>query len=72
VHAKICRRGPHEEPTYSIVDLRSTCGTYVNGEELPKPDIEGASEDDFSHLPGSGDFLAWPSAVNLFLFFQKG
>jgi pSer/pThr/pTyr-binding forkhead associated (FHA) protein len=73
VHAKIRRAGPRQEPTYSIVDMRSTCGTYVNGDEIPKPDIEGASEEDCARMLRSGDFFSLgPSAVNLFLFFQKG
>jgi hypothetical protein len=73
IHAKIFRRGSEAQPVYSIVDLRSTCGTYVNGEELQRPDIEGASEADCSRELKSGDFFSLgPSAVNLFLFFQKG
>ena len=73
VHAKISRRGTESEPVFRLVDLRSTCGTYLNGEELPKPDIEGPSEEDCSRELRSGDFFSLgPSAVNLFLFFQKG
>jgi pSer/pThr/pTyr-binding forkhead associated (FHA) protein len=73
VHAKIRRNGTRQEPSYAIVDMRSTCGTYVNGDEIPKPDIEGATEDDCAHPLRSGDFFSLgPSAVNLFLFFQKG
>ncbi len=73
IHAKISRHGSQTEPVFKIVDLRSTCGTYLNGEELPKPDLEGASEDDCSRDLKSGDFFSLgPSAVNLFLFFQKG
>jgi hypothetical protein len=73
LHAKIYKRGTESEPVYRIVDLRSTCGTYVNGEELPKPELEGASEEDCSRALRSGDFFSLgPSAVNLFLFFQKG
>ncbi len=73
VHAKIVRRGTQSEPVFRLIDLRSTCGTYLNGEELPKPDVEGPSEDDCSRELKSGDFFSLgPSAVNLFLFFQKG
>lgn len=73
VHAKIVRRGTQAEPLYRLIDLRSTCGTYLNGEELPKPDVEGPTEDDCSRELKSGDFFSLgPSAVNLFLFFQKG
>ncbi len=73
LHAKILRRGIESDPTYKLVDLRSTCGTFLNGEELPRPDIEGPSEDECARPLRSGDFFSLgPSAVNLFLFFQKG
>jgi len=73
IHAKITRRGTESEPTYRIVDLRSTCGTFVNGDELPKPDLEGPTEEECARDLRSGDFFSLgPSAVNLFLFFQKG
>jgi hypothetical protein len=73
IHAKIFRRGTDSEPVYRLVDLRSTCGTYVNGEELPKPDVEGPTEEECSYPLRSGDFFSLgPSAINLFLFFQKG
>lgn len=73
LHAKIVRRGPDAEPNFTLVDLRSTCGTYLNGDEIPKPDIEGASEEACAQPLKSGDFFSLgPSAVNLFLFFQKG
>lgn len=73
LHAKIFRRGTESQPSWKIVDLRSTCGTYVNGQELPRPELEGASEEDCACELKSGDFFSLgPSAVNLFLFFQKG
>ncbi|HEY6929250.1 MAG TPA: FHA domain-containing protein [Thermoanaerobaculia bacterium] len=71
VHAKVTRR---TSPTaYRLIDLRSTCGTYLNGEALPVPDdLAGISEDACAALLRSGDFFSLgPSAVNLFLFFEK-
>ena len=58
---------------YSLVDMRSTCGTYLNGDAIPVPDdLEGVSESDCARMLRSGDFFSLgPSAVNLFLFFQK-
>ena len=60
-------------PNYRLVDMRSTCGTYLNGEAIPVPDeLAGVSEDDCAAPLRSGDFFSLgPSAVNLFLFFQK-
>jgi hypothetical protein len=53
--------------------MRSTCGTYLNGDAIPVPDdLAGASEEDCARPLRSGDFFSLgPSAVNLFLFFQK-
>jgi pSer/pThr/pTyr-binding forkhead associated (FHA) protein len=70
LHAKLVRR---DGPRYLLVDMRSTCGTYLNGVPVPKPDeLAGISEDDCARPLLSGDFFSLgPSAVNLFLFFQK-
>ena len=64
---------PATRPTYRLVDMRSTCGTYLNGDAIPVPDdLGGVSEDDCARPLRSGDFFSLgPSAVNLFLFFQK-
>jgi hypothetical protein len=53
--------------------MRSTCGTYLNGEALPVPDdLVGLSEESCAALLRSGDFFSLgPSAINLFLFFEK-
>ena len=53
--------------------MRSTCGTYLNGDAIPVPDdLAGLSEQDCARPLRSGDFFSLgPSAVNLFLFFQK-
>jgi len=49
IHAKLFRRLPAGEPRYHLVDMRSTCGTYLNGEAIPVPDDLGG---------------AWPRAVD--------
>ena len=73
LHAKLFRRLTGSAPQYRLVDMRSTCGTYLNGDPIPVPDdLAGASEEDCARLLRSGDFFSLgPSAVNLFLFFQK-
>ena len=70
LHAKLVRKSG---PEYRLVDLRSTCGTYLNGEPIRVPDdLGGVTEDDCAAPLRSGDFFSLgPSAVNLFLFFQK-
>jgi pSer/pThr/pTyr-binding forkhead associated (FHA) protein len=73
LHAKLVRRVATDGPRYLLVDMRSTCGTYLNGDPVPQPDdLGGASEEDCARPLTSGDFFSLgPSAVNLFLFFQK-
>jgi pSer/pThr/pTyr-binding forkhead associated (FHA) protein len=73
VHAKVVRRDHRAGPEYKLVDMHSTCGTYLNGEPIPVPDeLAGVSEEDVAAPLRSGDFFSLgPSAVNLFLFFQK-
>jgi pSer/pThr/pTyr-binding forkhead associated (FHA) protein len=73
IHAKVVRRSQVSDVTYRLVDLRSTCGTYLNGDAIPVPDeLAGISEEDVAAPLTSGDFFSLgPSAVNLFLFFQK-
>ena len=73
LHAKVVRHERREGPNYRLVDMRSTCGTYLNGEAIPVPDeLAGVSEEDCAAPLRSGDFFSLgPSAVNLFLFFQK-
>lgn len=48
-------------------------GPNLNGDPVPAPDdLAGISEDDCARPLRSGDFFSLgPSAVNLFLFFQK-
>ena len=73
LHAKVIRRLQSDGPNYRLVDMRSTCGTYLNGDPIPVPDdLGGVSEEDCARPLRSGDFFSLgPSAVNLFLFFQK-
>ena len=73
LHAKVLRQLNHDGPRYRLIDMRSTCGTYLNGEPIPAPDdLSGVLEEDCARPLTSGDFFSLgPSAVNLFLFFQK-
>ena len=73
LHAKLVRLLLGRGPEYRLVDMRSTCGTYLNGDPIPVPDdLAGLSEQDCACPLRSGDFFSLgPSAVNLFLFFQK-
>jgi len=73
LHAKLLRKLLLDGAQYRLIDMRSTCGTYLNGDPLPVPDdLAGVSEDDCALPLKSGDFFSLgPSAVNLFLFFQK-
>jgi hypothetical protein len=72
LHAKVFRK-TEAVARYRLVDMRSTCGTYLNGDPIPAPDdLGGVSEEDCARPLTSGDFFSLgPSAVNLFLFFQK-
>jgi pSer/pThr/pTyr-binding forkhead associated (FHA) protein len=73
LHAKLFRRRPGSAPEYRLVDMRSTCGTYLNGDRIPVPDdLDGSTEEDCAARLTSGDFFSLgPSNVNLFLFFRK-
>ena len=64
---------PASAPEYRLVDMRSTCGTYLNGDAIPVPDdLDGSTEEDCAAMLRSGDFFSLgPSNVNLFLFFEK-
>ena len=41
LHAKVVRRMRRTAPHYRLVDMRSTCGTYLNGDPIPAPDDLG-------------------------------
>jgi hypothetical protein len=73
LHAKVVRQGERNHVLYRLIDMRSTCGTYLNGDPIPVPDdLGGGSEDECARDLKSGDFFSLgPSAVNLFLFFQR-
>jgi pSer/pThr/pTyr-binding forkhead associated (FHA) protein len=73
LHAKVIRRSRVGNFEYRLIDMRSTCGTYLNGEPIAVPDdLDGISEEDCAAPLTSGDFFSLgPSNVNLFLFFQK-
>ena len=73
LHAKLVRNGNGSHVLYRLIDMRSTCGTYLNGDPIPVPDdLGGSSEEECARALKSGDFFSLgPSAVNLFLFFQK-
>ncbi len=73
LHAKLLRRLFSDGAEYRLIDMRSTCGTYLNGEPIPVPDdLAQVREEDCAAPLKSGDFFSLgPSAVNLFLFFQK-
>lgn len=61
-HAKIIRRATGSELEYFVVDMRSTCGTFVNGSRVD-PDGEGVV---LSH----GDVLSLgPSQTSTYMFY---
>ena len=60
VHAKVVRTGQRGAAEFQVVDLNSTCGTYVNEERV------GGD----GHALEHGDVLSLgPSQVNTYLFF---
>jgi hypothetical protein len=71
LHAKVFRR-PRARRRYRLVDMRSTCGTYLNGDPIPSGRPRRRLRGGLRLPLKSGDFFSLgPSAVNLFLFFQK-
>lgn len=61
-HAKIARQVDSGGVSYRLTDLRSTCGTFVNGEQL-QPSVEGRV---LSH----GDVISLgPRQVSTYMFF---
>lgn len=64
-HAKVKRRTAYSAMEYVVVDLKSTCGTFVNGTRVD-PDDEGVV---LSH----GDVLSLgPSQISTYLFYTVG
>src|SRR6266542_2586193 len=59
LHAKLFRLLLGSTPQYRLVDMRSTCGTYLNGDPIPVPDdLAGLSEQDCARPLRSGDFFS--------------
>jgi len=63
LHARIVRRWKESAPVYVLLDMESTCGTFVNGRRL-----EGDSGQALAH----GDVISLgPSQVSTYVFFLK-
>ena len=63
LHAKIVRRWKESARTYALVDLGSTCGTFVNGRRV---------EGDAGHALVHGDVISLGSSqVSTYVFFVK-
>jgi pSer/pThr/pTyr-binding forkhead associated (FHA) protein len=63
LHARIVRRWTESVPIYVLMDMGSTCGTFVNGHRL-----EGAS----GHTLVHGDVISLgASQVSTYVFFLK-
>jgi hypothetical protein len=63
-HAKIVRKRNNPEAEYYLVDLNSTCGTYVNGSQIDA-DLEGT-------LLSHGDIISLgPSFISTYIFYLK-
>ena len=62
LHAKVFRQDRAPARDYRLVDMRSTCGTYLNGDPIPAPDdLAGVSEEDCARpLTLRGLLLARP------------
>jgi len=62
-HAKVIRRIADSDVEYAVVDLKSTCGTFVNGTRVD-PESEGVV---LSH----GDVLSLgPSQISTYMFYM--
>lgn len=63
IHAKIVRRWDASAHAYVLIDLGSTCGTYVNSRR-----VEGETGHALSH----GDVISLgPSHISTYIFFQR-
>lgn len=63
LHAKIVRRWRESAPTYVLMDMGSTCGTFVNGRRL---------EGDGGHTLVHGDVISLgASQISTYVFFVK-
>lgn len=64
VHAKIVRRWKESAPTFVLLDMGSTCGTFVNGRR-----VEGNG----GHALAHGDVVSLgPSQISTYVFLAKG
>ncbi len=63
LHAKVLRRWRESIPTFVLLDMGSTCGTFVNGQRL---------EGDSGHVLAHGDVVSLgASQVSTYVFFVK-
>ena len=63
LHAKLVRRWKESAPTYVLMDMGSTCGTFVNGQRL---------ESDGGHTLVHGDVISLgASQISTYVFFVK-
>jgi pSer/pThr/pTyr-binding forkhead associated (FHA) protein len=63
LHAKIVRRWKESAPTYLLMDMASTCGTFVNGRRL---------EGEAGHPLAHGDVISLgASQVSTYVFYVK-
>ena len=63
LHAKVVRHWRESAPTYVLMDMGSTCGTFVNGRRL-----EGNS----GHTLAHGDVISLgASQISTYVFFAK-
>lgn len=70
VHCVIYRRDGVTKHDYWLMDRRSTCGTYLNGEKLPSPKSDSPEDvAQASRTLTDGDVVGLgPSGINSFLF----
>lgn len=61
-HARVCRRREGAETFFTVEDMDSTCGTFVNGEELP------AEAGPHELQPGDVISLG-PNQISVYLFY---
>ena len=63
LHARIVRRWRESAPVYVLMDMKSTCGTFVNGRRM---------EHDAGYALVHGDVVSLgPSQISTYVFFMK-
>ena len=61
-HAKVVRTNDPSGPSFSVIDLGSTCGTFVNGIQI--------ESDGYAEYLSHGDILSLgPSQISTYLFY---